>query len=40
MRPTCVTCQSDGLLDPIPGLPVFGPYAHLSNGNAAYATVI
>ena len=39
MRPTCVTCSSDDVVDPVPGLPVFGPFAHLSNGNSAYSIV-
>jgi hypothetical protein len=39
MRPTCVVCSSDNVVDPVPGLPVFGPFAHLSNGHPAYSIV-
>jgi hypothetical protein len=39
MRPTCEACSADGVVDPLPGLPVFGPYAHLSNGHFAYSIV-
>ena len=39
MRPVCVTCASDGVDEPVPGLPVFGVFAHLSNGHFAYKYV-
>eukprot|EP00047_Mylnosiga_fluctuans_P016685 m.55830 g.55830 ORF g.55830 m.55830 type:complete len:2286 (-) comp6720_c0_seq1:67-6924(-) len=39
MRPTCVVCMYDGVVDPYPGIPVFGVFAHLSNGHPFYVYV-
>eukprot|EP00808_Paulinella_micropora_P002557 g25821.t1 len=38
-RPTCEVCSADGESEPYPGIPVFGPYAHLSNGHVFYKYV-
>jgi endoglucanase len=35
-NPTCEVCLADGVPDPYPGIPVFGVFAHLSNGHPFY----
>eukprot|EP00808_Paulinella_micropora_P010267 g36410.t1 len=35
-RPTCEVCSADSEAEPYPGIPVFGPFAHLSNGHVFY----
>ena len=35
-NPTCEVCLADDVKDPYPGIPVFGVFAHLSNGHPFY----
>ena len=37
--PLSDVCLSDGVVEPVPGIPVFGTFAHLANSHPFYAIV-
>ncbi len=39
MRPLSEWGLHDDVVEPVPGLPVFGVYSHLSNGHPVYSIV-